>query len=93
MSFQKHTLVTPELCDISGMQKVKEPAHRMKRFNTVDGVSRVNRKPQGLLWHLKIGFKKPTGPSVVLKPIYEKDWTEALFIASGDLCRNCLQIF
>lgn len=65
----------------------------MKRFNTVDGVSRVNRKTQGHLWHLRVGFKKPTGPSVVLKPVYEKDRTEALFIASGDLCRNYLQIF
>lgn len=64
-----------------------------EKINTVDGVSRVNSKPQGRLWLLKIGFKKPTGPSAVLRPVCGKDWTEALFIARGDLCGNYLQIF
>lgn len=39
----------------------------MKRLNAVYGIFRVNTKPTGHLWHLKIGFMKPSEPNFVLK--------------------------
>lgn len=38
------------------------------------GIFRVNRKFPGHLWHLRIGFMKPTELSFVLQPALSDAW-------------------